>query len=167
MVKERNESVDNRVESERNLLVSRPLTPSVTTSFRTTSDHLCSSLCSSPLLTLQFICVVPLLIASLTLEVDLLSVSPVTHTAFTSHLCIPQTVAPDVFLLAILQLPRNPFVYGGRESGPENDAPLLQGSHRSNLSASVASKVSLGRETGQTIDVANKTPVRDTHTPLR
>ena len=63
MIKESNENVDDRVKfSERNLPVSRPLTPSVTTSLYTTANHLCSSLCSPPLLPHQFICVIPLLI---------------------------------------------------------------------------------------------------------
>jgi len=61
MIKEPNESVDDRIEfSKCNLPVSRPLTPSVTTSFRTAADRLCSSFCSYALLTYQFVCVVPL-----------------------------------------------------------------------------------------------------------
>jgi len=41
-----------------------------------------------------------------------------------------------------------PFMYDGREPDPENDAPPLQESHCSNLSAPIASRVPLGHETG-------------------
>jgi len=44
-----------------NFPISRPLTPSVTTSLHTTADHLCSSFCSFPLPIHQFTCVVLLL----------------------------------------------------------------------------------------------------------
>ena len=98
MVKEPDESVDDRVEfSERNLTVSRPLTPSVTMFFRTASDHLCSFLCSPPLLTRQFTRIVVTQHSSWALNVDPLSTSPASHTVFTLYLCIPQIVTPNVF----------------------------------------------------------------------
>ena len=58
-------------------------------------------------------------------------------------------------------------MYDGGELGPENDTPLLLGSRRSDLSAQVASQVPLGPEMGQTMGVANKTPVGNTRIPLR
>ena len=67
----RMKSVGDRVKfSECNLPIFRPLTPSVTASFHTTADHLFSSLCSPPLLTHQFICIVPLLIVGVNVNVD-------------------------------------------------------------------------------------------------
>jgi len=61
------------------------------------------------------------------------------------------------FFPAILQLPRNPFTYGGGEPGPENNAPRCRGV------ATAASQVSLGHEMGQTTAFTNKTPVGDTY----
>jgi len=69
-----------------------------------------------------------------------------------------------MFFSATLKLPRNLFMYGGGELGPENDAPLLQGSHCSSFSVQVASHwVSLGHEMGQTMAFANEAPVGDTY----
>ena len=43
----------------------------------------------------QFVCVIPLFIVGVERNVDPLSASPVSHTVFTSYLCIPQTVTPN------------------------------------------------------------------------
>ena len=145
MVKEPNESVDDRIEfSECNLPVSRPLTPSVTTSFHTAADNLCSSFCSHPVLAYQFVFVVPLLKHSS-------MISCLLHPS--STLCLlgiyvsRRPWRPMVFS-AILQPPRNPFTYDGGESNPKNDTPLLLESRRGKLSAQVASQVPLCHKNG-------------------